>query len=95
MQKNPEIEITNANIWRNTRQVIEWFKSIDNKSAYRFISFDVIDYYPSITEELLNKALDFASEFDTITQEERDIIIHAKKSFLYNDQVQGDRIYFE
>ena len=33
-----------------------------------------------------NKALDFASQFDTITQEERDIITHAKRSFLHSDE---------
>ena len=63
--------------------MIDWFKDIKSKPKCRFISFDVVDYYPSITEELLNKALDFASQFDEITEEERDIIIHAKQSFMY------------
>ena len=53
-------------------------KSIKNKPAHKFISFDVVDYYPSIIEELLNKALDFASLHTIITQEEREIILHAK-----------------
>ena len=55
-------------------------QAIEGKPAYRFIAFDehVVEYYPSITEELLNKALDFASQFDTITEKERDIIVHAK-----------------
>ena len=53
-------------------------KSIYGETSKRFISFDVVGYYLSITEELLNKALDFASQFHKITQEERDIITHAK-----------------
>ena len=58
------------NLWKNTKEVLDWFKSIKNKPAHKFISFDVVDYYLSITEELLNKALDFASQYTTITQEE-------------------------
>ena len=77
------MEKTKTNLWRNTREVIKWFQAIENKSTYRFISFDVVEYYPSITEELLEKALAFASQFDTISQEERDIIMHAKRSCLY------------
>ena len=40
---------TNTKLWRNTRQLIEWFKGIRNKPAHRFISFDVVEFYPSIT----------------------------------------------
>ena len=66
--------------------MINWFKSIENKHNCKFISFDVVEYYPSITEDLLNKALDFASKFDTITPEERSIILHAKRSFLFCEE---------
>ena len=41
-------------------------------------------YYSSTTEELLNKALDFALQFDTITKEESDVIIHANRLFLHS-----------
>ena len=34
---------------------------------------------------MLIKALDYALQFDKITQEERDIIIHAKRTCLYSD----------
>ena len=63
-----------------------WFNAIENKEKFKFISFDVVDYYPSVTEKLLNKALDFASEFDPITANQRDIILHAKRSFLYSEE---------
>ena len=42
------------------------------------------DFYPSISEDLLLKALDYASKFTTITQQDRHIIIQAKKSLLYH-----------
>ena len=76
----------NTNLWRSTREVLLWFNAIDNKEKCKLISFDVVDYYPSITEKLLNKALNFASEFDPITADERDIILHAKRSFLYSEE---------
>ena len=44
--------------------------------------FDVGDFYPSITEDLLLKALNYASRFTTITQQDRHIITHGKKSLL-------------
>lgn len=59
-------EKINVNLWRNTEEVITWFQFINNKHRHKFISFDVVEYYPSITEELLNKALDFTTKFDTI-----------------------------
>ena len=76
----------NTNLWRSTREVLLWFNAIDNKEKCKFISFDVVDYYPSVTEKVLNKSLDFASEFDPITTDERDIILHAKRSFLYSEE---------
>ena len=46
----------------------------------------VREFYPSITEELLNKALDFASRHTTISDQDRHIIIHTKRSLLYDEQ---------
>ena len=61
-----------------------WFNSLENKEHYSFIAFDVVDFYPSISIHLLSAALDFASNYDNITVDERRIILHAKKSLLYN-----------
>ena len=72
----------NLNQWKNTTAVINWFKSIENKQQFNFICFDIEEFYPSISQDLLNKALDFASNYDNITTEERNIIIHAKNSIL-------------
>ena len=41
---------------------------------------------PPISQVLLNKALDFASAYDNITNDERNIIIHAKNSILIHKQ---------
>ena len=50
------------NQWKNSTSVIEWFKAIENKQHHSFICFDIVEFYPSISQDLLNKALDFASE---------------------------------
>ena len=41
-------------------------------------------FYPSISEELLIEALTWASNYDEITDKEKEIIIQAKKSLLFN-----------
>ena len=77
-------QTTKVNLWRSTSDAIEWFKTIPEKNKHVFITFDVCDFYPSISEQFLIKALDYASAFTNITQQDRDIIIHAKRSFLYH-----------
>ena len=47
--------------------------------------------YKSISQDLLNKALDFASIYDKITAKERNIIIQAKNSLLTNKQQQWQK----
>ena len=43
-----------------------------------------MDFYPSISIDLLTAALRFASKYDGIPDDEREIFIHAKKSYLYH-----------
>ena len=40
----------NINQWKNTAEVIEWFRAIPNKKQHKFIIFDIKDFYPSITK---------------------------------------------
>ncbi|XP_071842724.1 uncharacterized protein [Apostichopus japonicus] len=47
---------TKVNQWRNTSSVIEWFKNIQNKEKHTFISFDIVEFYPSIRRSLLEKS---------------------------------------
>ena len=78
------IQATKVNMWKSTNNTIEWFKAIQEKYKHAFITFDVCDFYPSISEELLLNALDYASRFTTITQQDHHIIIHVKRSLLYH-----------
>ena len=75
----------NLHQWKNTAAVIDWCKSINNKQRLSFICFDIEEFYPSISQDLLIKALDFASDYDNITTDERNIIIHAKSSILIHN----------
>lgn len=76
---------TNVNLWKNTSAVIDWFSAIDEKNSHTFISFDVVEFYPSITEPLLKQAISFAKQFIHISQEDEDIIMHARRSLLFGD----------
>ena len=57
-------------------------------STSSFIAFDVVDFYPFISLDLLNDALDFAANYANITGDERHIITHAKKSCLFSSGEQ-------
>ena len=65
--------------------MLQWFKQLTNKHASTFICFDVVEFYPSITETLLNRALDFASKYVSISANDRQVIIDAKHSLLFNN----------
>ena len=58
---------TNLTQWKNSEETIEWFKQIKNKKTGNFIQFDICNFYLSISNELLNKALDFAEQYTTIS----------------------------
>ena len=78
-------EETQLNQWRNTSTVIEWFKNTKYKSQSRFIKFDICEFYPSISEELLDKAIAFARTITPITDSELNIIKHSRKSLLFSN----------
>jgi hypothetical protein len=76
--------VTKVNQWKNSLSVIEWFKNIPNKSGHAFVSFDIVEFYPSISEELLDKAILWAKTYVDITDEHVSIIKHVRKSLLFN-----------
>ena len=88
-----------VNQWKNTNTVIDWFKNIERKEACSFIKFDIVEFYPSISENLLMKALEFAKTFVSIDESEIKVIKHARKSLLFKDNSiwlkQGDNPLFD
>ena len=70
---NQEIKSSlNLNQWRNSFDVIQWFKNIKNKKSCTFTTFDIDEFYPSISEKLLSDAINFASSHSNITPEEKE-----------------------
>ena len=82
----------NMNQWKNTNDVINWFINIKNKAGHTMICFDICDFYPSITNTLLQKAFKFASKYSTISKEDIDIITHTKRTTLYKDGQPWEKI---
>ena len=71
------------NQWKNSENVTDWFKKIENKSKHVFIKFDIAEIYPSISEYILRTAIRFAEDHVEFTDEEKRIIFHCRKSLLF------------
>ena len=81
-------EHLNLQQWRSTADTLNWFKNLKNKTRLKFIQLDIVDFYPSITEELFKAALQFAGDTVNITTEEYEILLNARQSLLFhNDTV--------
>ena len=76
-------EKTQMSQWCNTKSVTEWFKAIKNKNESSFIKFDIIEFYPSISKELLTKAIEYAEPVTTIEEKVIKTIYQARKSLLF------------
>ena len=53
------------------------------KSRCFFIQFDIIDFYPSITKEILEQVIVFAKQYTEIAEKDLIIIKHCRKSLFY------------
>ena len=58
---------TKVNQSRNTTTVIDWFKSLPQKDKSRFIKFGTVEFYLSISEELLKRSISLARSITTIS----------------------------
>ena len=72
--------------WRETSSVIDWFQEIRNKKKCRFLSFDIKDYFPSITPEIFLRSLEWAEQYTNIDPGEIEIILHARKTLLFDQK---------
>ena len=68
---------------KNTKSVVDWFSSIGEKHKYSFLVFDIVDFYPSISEDLLRLSLEYAKEHTTVSEQEVEIILHSRKTLLF------------
>ncbi|KAJ8049838.1 hypothetical protein HOLleu_02755 [Holothuria leucospilota] len=77
---------TQVNQLRSTNAVLEWFNALPKKEMLPFLVFDIVDFYPSISEQLLSKSLEWGKSYTRISNTERDTILHARRPLLYDDK---------
>ena len=76
-----------VNQWQNSTSVIDWFNFIINKPSHVFLSFDIVEFYPSISESLLDEVIAWGKSLTNIPDDQLAVIKHARKSLLfYNDK---------
>ena len=66
--------------------MVAWFSKIPKKNKCKFLKFDIVNFDPSITEELQTASIGFVRELMEISNETINIIMHAQKSLLFNPQ---------
>ena len=64
--------------------MITWFKNIKSKSSSSFIKFVNVDFYLSISKDLLLKAINFAKSVTPIQDTFIETILHSRKALLFN-----------
>ena len=77
--------VCGSNQWQSSTQVTEWFKTLENKNNLTFFKFDVVSYYPSINQRLFSETLKWAERYYSFSSSEKDVLLHAKKSFLFQN----------
>ena len=75
---------TKLHQWKNTKSVVDWFSRIDEKQKHSFLVFDIVDFYPSISEDLLRLSLEYAKQHTTVSEQEVEIILHSRKTLLFD-----------
>ena len=76
-------EKTGVNQWRSTDEALNWFDGLSNNTNLTFLTFDIVEFYPSITETILRKALEFAQEHTTIKDIKIDAILNARQTLMF------------
>ena len=71
-----------ATQWRSTAEVLHWFKGRDRNRRASFTQFDIEEFYPSISEALLLRALNYLKSVSSLTDEQIDVIMAAKKNII-------------
>ena len=83
---NSELRRTiGCNQWKNKDTMIDWFKTIENKTNCNFVVFDIEEFYPSITEKLLNDSLNYAERYVSLSAKEKEVIFHCRRSLLFHN----------
>ena len=80
------VDLFSLNQWKNSNMVINWFRSIKKKkSQCAFIQLDIMEFYPSVMETILDNALSFAKQYVEISDKDLQVIKHCIKLLLYHE----------
>ena len=63
--------------------ILTWFNSLKNKHLMKFVMFNMKDIYPSITQDLLKKALNFVNEYINILKFDIEVVHYTRESLLF------------
>ena len=78
-------EVTGLQQWVNSSSTIEWIKNLQDKDNLTFLQFDIIEFYPNISEKLLKNALQWTISKVGVTDEEIKTIMNTKEAILFKD----------
>ena len=73
----------NVNQWKNSSEVIKWFKNIKNKNLHTFTVFHIQKFYPSIREKLLKYPVLFAQTHTKINRKDIEAIFIAVDHYCF------------
>ena len=76
------VKLLYVNQWENSASVKEWFRNIEDKKNCTFIKIDIREFYPSITETILDKVLLFAKQHHDISNDNIRLIKHCRNYYL-------------
>lgn len=65
---------------KNTGSVVKWLEKTEDKHSYKFLIFDINEFYPSIKETLFHEALQFAKMHVNISLNDIKVMFHSRKS---------------
>ena len=74
------------NQWKNIDSNLKWFIDISNNNDSSFIQLDFKEFYPSINEDILTNAIQFAKLHITIDVKDLRLIMHYRKSLLFGNE---------
>ena len=67
------------NQYKKPKDVINWFSQLRQKNKLTFLAFDIIYFYPSISDELLNNSIELARKHTSIDDQEYETIMHSRE----------------
>ena len=77
---------TEINQRKNTSNLLDWYANYTDKNKASFVQFDIENFYPSITSDLLYNSIQFANEATTVADNDIHNIMQSRKTLLFNEK---------